>query len=42
VAVWTGLSLAFHALRIMQAAAHRMGGRPFTSWLAEPEGTRGQ
>jgi phosphatidylglycerophosphate synthase len=42
VAVWTGLSLAFHALRIMQAAAHRMGGRPFTSWLAEPEGTRGR
>lgn len=42
VAVWTGLSLAFHLLRLAQAAIHQASGRPFTSWLAEPERARGR
>lgn len=42
VAVWTGLSLAFHALRIAQAIAHQARGRPFVSWLAEPERAGGK
>jgi phosphatidylglycerophosphate synthase len=37
VAVWTALSLAFHAVRIVQAALGKAGGRRLTSWLVEPE-----
>ena len=37
VAVWTALSFLFHALQVIQAALHRAGGRPFTSWLSGPE-----
>jgi phosphatidylglycerophosphate synthase len=37
VAAWTALSLAFHAVRIVQAALGKAGGRRLTSWLVEPE-----
>jgi phosphatidylglycerophosphate synthase len=37
VAVWTALSLAFHAVRIGQAGLGKASGRPLTSWLVEPE-----
>jgi hypothetical protein len=35
--VWTALSLAFHAVRMLQAALGKAGGRRLTSWLVEPE-----
>lgn len=35
VAVWTVASLAFHALRILQAALAARAGRPPVSWLSE-------
>jgi phosphatidylglycerophosphate synthase len=41
VAAWTALSFLFHAVQVVQAAAHKAGGRPFTSWLAGPEKARG-
>ena len=34
VALWTLLSLIFHAVRLAQANARRDRGRPVTSWLA--------
>ena len=37
VALWTILSLAFHAERIVQAAWLRGRGVPITSWLNEPQ-----
>ena len=37
IAAWTALSLAFHAVRIVQAALGKAGGRRLTSWLTEPE-----
>jgi len=37
VALWTVLSAAFHAVRILQAFAERSAGRTPRSWLAEPE-----
>jgi phosphatidylglycerophosphate synthase len=37
VAIWTVISLVFHAVRILQAFAERGAGRAPRSWLAEPE-----
>jgi phosphatidylglycerophosphate synthase len=37
VAVWTLVSTAFHAVRIVQAFAERGAGRAPRSWLTEPE-----
>lgn len=37
VALWTAVSLAFHAVRIAQAAWAKRSGRRLTSWLLEPE-----
>ena len=34
VALWTALSLLFHAVRIAQANEQRRSGRPVASWLA--------
>lgn len=36
VAVWTVLSIAFHFVRIAQAAVVRIRGGRITSWLSEP------
>lgn len=36
VAVWTAISLAFHAVRILQASFEKARGRRLHSWLAEP------
>jgi phosphatidylglycerophosphate synthase len=36
VAAWTLISLAFHALRILQAAAEKARGRALSSWLSDP------
>lgn len=36
VAVWTALSLLFHAVRLLQAAVRHKGGRPIRSWLEQP------
>jgi hypothetical protein len=38
VAVWTVISLAFHALRIAQAEIVTAQGGTVRSWLSEPEG----
>jgi hypothetical protein len=35
MALWTILSLIFHAVRLAQATALADRGRPITSWLAE-------
>jgi hypothetical protein len=35
VAAWTIASLAFHAVRIVQAAFGARAGRPPSSWLSE-------
>lgn len=40
VAAWTGLSLAIHAVRLMQAIWRGHGGEPVASWLAAPVATR--
>ena len=33
VAVWTAVSVGFHAVRLTQAAGERLRGRPVESWL---------
>ncbi|MFN4089891.1 MAG: CDP-alcohol phosphatidyltransferase family protein [Alphaproteobacteria bacterium] len=35
VAVWTAISIAFHTVRLLQAAAVRLGGGEIRSWLGE-------
>lgn len=34
VAAWTVISILFHLVRLMQAAARNAAGRPITSWLS--------
>lgn len=36
VAAWTVLSIAFHAVRVLQAARERRRGRPVAPWYAAP------